>query len=123
MIIDVMTVAKVCHQANKAFCESIGDYSQRDWNDAPQWQTNSAINGVNFQIANPDAPASSSHDSWLEEKRNAGWKWGPIKNEDLKEHPCFCAYDELPPEQQAKDHIFKAVCQALIPFINVGASA
>lgn len=122
MIFDVRKVAKVCHEANRAYCESIGDHSQLSWEVAPDWQKSSAIKGVEFCIANPDAPASSNHDSWLEEKRKNGWKYGPVKDADKKEHPCFVPYDELPPEQKAKDYLFKAVCSALIPFINVGAN-
>jgi len=29
-----MNIAKVCHEANRAYCESIGDNSQLSWEDA-----------------------------------------------------------------------------------------
>lgn len=106
-------IAKVCHEANKALCESLGDNSQVSWDEAPEWQKNSAINGVLFNLSNPDAPASASHDSWLEEKRNTGWKYAEVKDADKKEHPCFVPYEELPVEQQAKDHLFKNIVAAL----------
>jgi hypothetical protein len=112
----IVDIAKMCHEVNRKYCQSIGDNSQLSWEESPQWQQDSAINGVSFQLANPEAPASASHDSWLEEKRNTGWKYGPIKDPDKKEHPCFVPYEELPVEQQIKDHLFKAVCKALIPF-------
>ena len=108
-------IAAVCHEANRALCQILGDNSQPWWNDAPDWQIQSAVNGVLFNLANPDAPASASHDSWLEEKRNTGWKYGAVKDPDKKEHPCFVPYEELPLEQQAKDHLFKAVVAALAP--------
>ena len=106
-------VAKICHEANKALCESLYDDSQVDWDEAPNWQKESAKKGVVFNIDNPDAPASSSHDSWLAEKKDNGWKYGEVKNAVKKEHPCFVPYDELPKEQQAKDHLFKAVVGSL----------
>jgi hypothetical protein len=108
-------IAAVCHEANKQFCQALGDHSQLPWGVAPQWQRDSAVNGVLFNLGNPDAPASASHDSWLEEKRNAGWTYGPIKDADLKQHPCFVPYEALPAEQQAKDHLFKGIVAALSP--------
>lgn len=49
------SIAKICHQANKAWCEVTGDNSQKDWDEAEEWQRESAIKGVAFKIANPDA--------------------------------------------------------------------
>lgn len=106
-------IAAVCHEANRMFCATLGDHSQLPWAAAPQWQRDSAINGVLFNLANPEAPASASHDSWLEEKRNAGWTYGPEKDAEKKEHPCFVPYEALPVDQQAKDHLFKGVVAAL----------
>lgn len=109
---NVAAIAQVCHEANRAYCLTIGDTSQVPWDQAPQWQKDSAIKGVEFNLANPDAPASHSHDCWLEEKRANGWKYGPAKNPEKKEHPCFVPYEELPEEQKLKDHLFKAVVSA-----------
>lgn len=106
-------IARVCHEANRAYCQSIGDNSQPAWDDAPDWQRTSAIKGVEFTIANPEAPPSASHDSWLEEKRATGWKHGPVKDPEKKEHPCFVPYAELPVEQRRKDALFQAVVRAL----------
>jgi len=106
-------IAKVAHEINKAFCESIGDDSQPTWEDAPDWQKESAINGVQFHIDNPDALPSNSHESWLKQKEDEGWKYGPVKDPEKKEHPCFVPYDELPVEQKSKDYLFKQVIHSL----------
>ncbi|MCE2579581.1 hypothetical protein LDL36_13980 [Komagataeibacter sp. FNDCR1] len=105
-------IAKICHEVNRAYCAALGDHSQPAWNDAPEWQRSSAIKGVEFTIANPDAPPSASHDSWLKEKRETGWKYGPVKDPERKEHPCFVPYDALPLEQKVKDYLFQAVVRA-----------
>jgi len=110
-------IAKVCHEANRALCQGIGDNSQLRWEDAPEWQRTSAINGVQFNLDNPDAPASASHDSWLAEKYAHGWKFGPEKDADLKEHPCCVPYDQLPKEQQAKDFLFRQVVHSLKQYL------
>jgi len=106
-------IAKVAHEINAAFCLAYGDASQPSWSEAPEWQRESAINGVKFHLANPDASPSSSHDNWLKEKREAGWVYGEIKNPEAKTHPCCVEYHELPPEQKAKDYLFKQVVHSL----------
>lgn len=106
-------IAQVAHEINKAFCESIGDYSQPSWDDAPDWQKNSAIAGVDFHLANPDATPSASHESWLKQKEADGWKYGPIKDAEKKEHPCFVSYYELPVQQRSKDYLFKQTIHSL----------
>ena len=110
---EVSLIAKVCHETNRAYCEILGDMSQVPWEDAPGWQKDSAIKGVEFCLANPDAPASSNHESWLKEKEATGWKYGAVKNAETKEHPCYVPYEELPREQQLKDQLFKDVVRVL----------
>lgn len=119
----VLHVAVICHEANRALCEIMDDRSQRPWGEAEQWQRDSAIKGVEFTLANPDAPASANHDSWLAEKEQTGWKYGLVKNAETKEHPCMVPYDQLPPEQQAKDHLFKGIVSGLAPFVESATEA
>lgn len=109
-------IAEVAHETNRAYCATIGDNSQPAWKYAPEWQRTSALKGVAFHIAQHvkgvvPSP-SASHDSWLDEKIRDGWKYGPVKDADKKEHPCFVSYDELPVEQKMKDYLFGAVMAA-----------
>ena len=106
-------IARVAHEANRAYCIGLDDHSQVSWDLAPDWQKQSAINGVQFHRENPDAGPSHSHESWLAEKERDGWKYGPMKDAEKREHPCFVPYDELPPEQKLKDSLFIAVVRAL----------
>jgi hypothetical protein len=64
--------------------------------------------------AGEEPAPSASHDSWLAEKAEQGWTYGPEKNPELKQHPCFVPYDELPAEQRAKDFLFGAIAKALL---------
>ena len=118
----ISDIAAVCHEANRRLCLNQGDTSQRQWEAAPQWQKDSAINGVTFHMQNPDATPEASHESWLAEKVAAGWIYGETKDEEAKTHPCMRPYDELPQEQQAKDHLFRAIAHSLIPFLEDLAS-
>lgn len=105
-------IAKIVHEANRAYCETIGDGSQLSWEIAPDWQRSSAINGVEGILSGTITKPEQSHESWLAEKERTGWKYGPVKDADKKEHPCFVPYAQLPPEQQVKDAIFFAVVNA-----------
>lgn len=113
MNISIEQIAKICHQANKAYCEALGDTSQVDWEQAPEWQRQSAINGVKFNLDNLDAPPSASHDNWLAEKLADGWKYGEVKDVEKKEHPCCVSYNELPETQKVKDMLFKSIVLAM----------
>jgi hypothetical protein len=108
-------IARACHQANKGLCEAFGDHSQVDWHAAEQWQRDSAVKGVQFALANPDATSIAQHDAWLADKRADGWTYGQVKDAEAKTHPCLVPYDQLPKEQQVKDHVFKAIVTALKP--------
>lgn len=106
-------IAEVCHEANRAYCRTLGDFSQPAWVDAPEWQRNSALNGVNFHLDNPGSPPSVSHENWLAEKIAAGWKYGSVKDSERKEHPCCVPYEQLPEAQKKKDKLFIAIVEAL----------
>lgn len=108
-------VAAACHAVNRAYCQSLGDDSQAEWADAPDWQRQSAENGVKFHLENPDAGDSASHDNWMAEKVAAGWKYGEVKDEKKKQHPCIVPFDQLPREQQAKDALFRSVVHSVAP--------
>lgn len=120
-------VARVCHEANRAYCQSIGDDSQPAWDQAPKWQRDSAINGVHFHLASltvgEKAAPSASHEAWLKQKADDGWKFGPTKDAEKKEHPCFVPYNELPLEQRMKDYIFASIVDAMFtaPRLEVAA--
>lgn len=111
---EIEPIARICHEANRAWCEFNGDDSQPSWGDAPDWQRESAINGVAFHLANPDAGDSASHDNWTDEKHAAGWVYGPEKNPDATPptHPCLVPFDQLPREQQFKDRLFRTIVHA-----------
>ena len=111
--INELQIAIVCHQTNKAWCEANGDYSQKDWEFAEEWQRDSAIKGVEFAIENPDAPDSAQHDAWMQDKVNSGWVYGEVKDAEKKTHPCIVPFDQLPEFQQKKDKLFRAIVNAL----------
>lgn len=110
---NIQNIAKLCHESNRIYCQLIGDNSQLTWENAPEWQRTSAINGVKFHLENLNALPSHSHENWLKEKESEGWKYGPIKDIEKKEHPCFVPYNELSLEQRIKDSLFISIVHNL----------
>lgn len=110
---NVESIARVCHEVNKAYCESLGDNSQPTWADAPEWQRASAMNGVDFHLHNPNAGPDHSHIEWMKEKVDSGWVYGDVKDPVAKTHPCIVPYDQLPAEQKSKDYIFRGIIHSL----------
>ena len=109
----ILSIAAVCHEVNRAYCQSLGDYTQPAWDDAPDWQKASAIAGVQLHLSNPDAGPQASHESWMKQKLEEGWVYGPTKDPETKTHHCIAPFDQLPREQQAKDFIFRGVVHAI----------
>jgi hypothetical protein len=107
-----VTIAHICHDANRAYCMEHGDFSQALWEMAPDWQKESAINGVRGILNGYVTSPEQSHESWLAEKERDGWKFGPVKDPEKKEHPCMVPYAELPMEQRRKDAIFFGIVEA-----------
>ena len=111
--LNIEKIAKACHEVNRAYCLALGDTSQPAWEDAPQWQKDSAMLGVKLHVNNPDAGPQASHECWMAQKLADGWEYGPTKDPEAKRHPCMVPFDALPVAQQAKDFIFRAVVHAL----------
>jgi len=111
--LEVIQIAFVCHQANKAWCEANDDTTQKDWHGAEGWQRQSAIKGVEFRLENPNAGHDAQHNAWLEEKVNDGWVYCEIKDAEAKTHPCIIEFDKLPDFQKKKDALFCAIVDSL----------
>ena len=113
---EVIPLARIAHEANRAWCAHNGDLSQLPWAAAPDWQRDSAVNGVLFHLGNPEAGDSASHDNWMAEKVAAGWVYGEVKDADATPptHPCIVPFDQLPPHQQFKDALFRAIVHAAL---------
>lgn len=103
-------IARVCHEANRAYCIALGDVSHLPWDSAPEWQRESAIEGVKKHLENGYLEPRQSHDLWMSHKLRDGWTYGPVKDVRLKQHPSLLPYDELPLSEKYKDFLFSAVC-------------
>lgn len=105
-------IARVAHEVNRAYCQALGDDSQPAWEDAPEWQRASARAGADLHTMGDFGP-EASHLSWMQQKLDDGWTYGPVKDPEAKQHPCMVPFDQLPREQQAKDYLFRGVVHAV----------
>jgi len=112
-MMDVELIAMVCHEANRAYCATLGDDTQPSWEDASDWQRESVIDGVTFFLRHPTAPAFMAHDNWIRTKEDAGWSYGEIKDASALTHPCMLPWNELPDEQKRKDILFHNIVFAM----------
>jgi cytochrome c1 len=117
MKLSLEEIARLCHEVNRAYCSALGDESQLPWEEAPDWQRSSAWIGVAHHLSNPEATPSESHESWMRVKAEEGWKYGPVKDVEKKEHPCFLPYEDLPADQRAKDYIFTAIVKTVREYV------
>jgi len=109
----VERVARVCHEANRVLQIAHRDPAvSPHWDEAPEWQRDSAIEGVMRAVAG--ATPAELHDSWCEKKRADGWVYGPVKDTDARTHPCLVPYEDLPEQQRVKDHLFHAIVRAMV---------
>lgn len=98
-------IAKLCHETNRAYCQSIGDDSQLPWDEAPEWQRQSSLAGVTDILMGLITTPEQAHESWLANKAAQGWAYGPVKDAlaTPPTHPCMVPYEQLPAAQQFKD--------------------
>jgi hypothetical protein len=66
-------------------------------------QLQSLMNGIKFADANPGRTPESNHKNWMCCKLEQGWKYGPVKSFEKKEHPDLVPFHVLPTVEQRKD--------------------
>ena len=45
----------------------------------------------------------NTHEVWARERMSEGWRWGPERNDQRKEHPSLIPYEQLSHEEQELD--------------------
>lgn len=108
-------IAKIAHEVNRAYCQALGDTSPLPWDEAPDGQKQSVLDGVRFHMEHPHAGPEASHANWVAQKLAEEWRRGDVKDEARKLHPCLVPFVDLPIAQQAKDYIFHAIVHQLMP--------
>ena len=61
-----------------------------------------------------EALARNVHEVWAAGRLATGWKYGPVRDDERKEHPCLIPYEALPEEEKDYD---RATALSTIRFI------
>ncbi len=54
-------------------------------------------------LALTEAIAENAHEVWAQGRKNQGWTYGPVRNDDLKQHPDMVAYSDLTESEKQYD--------------------
>lgn len=114
----LIEIAKIAHEVNRAYCQSIGDTSIQAWEQATEAQRRGAIFGVVFYARMPSADAYTMHKTLFDHLVADGWVYGDTIDDTAKQHPACKPYDELPQQHKIKDHLFLTIVRQLQPFIT-----
>jgi len=49
--------------------------------------------------------AANAHDNWARQRLQEGWKYGPVRDDVTKSHPCLVPYDQLPESEKEYDRL------------------
>lgn len=105
-------VARICHEANRAYCLLTADPALPAWDDLEEPYRDSCRKGV-LGILNGNT-AAESHAGWMKERFSQGWILGAPLDRECKVHPNLVRYDQLPEAQRRKDHLFSAIVHAVL---------
>ena len=113
----VAAIARATHQVNRAYRAALCEPDTGNWAEQPFQTVQGVMNGVRAHLANTGISDLESHNNWLKSKKEQGWVYGPVQDNLKKIHPCCIAYEDLPPDQRAKDAIFGAVIKVVAPLV------
>lgn len=106
-------VARICHDANRAFCLLTGDPALPPWDELDESYRESSRKGVRAALTPGNSP-EAMHSSWMLERLGQGWQYDPVLDREAKLHPNLVPYDQLPEAQQRKDALFLGIVEAVL---------
>lgn len=109
--ITIETIAKVAHEVNQAYLQSLGEPSVL-WAEASVAQRESMMRGVLLKLKFPALTPEQQHEAWMASKIADGWTFG-AKDEAAKTNPALMSYAALPQAQRVKDFLFAGVVNSL----------
>ena len=111
---EILNIARVCHEAHRAWCAANGDHEHKAWEEAEPYQRDTTIWGIELLLQYPAISDEEHHDNWWRDKHEAGWKYGPVRDPIAKTHPGMVPYSEMESYQRKKKPLFRAIVMALL---------
>lgn len=107
-------IGRVTHEANRAYCLTLGDTSHLPWDQSRADLRESVISGVLNIMTGVVTRPGQSHQRWIDYKIADGWRYGPTKDIEAKTHPNLIPFEQLPQAEQLKDFMFVGIVRALL---------
>lgn len=112
-VFSIIEIAAICHEVNRLYSKYIGEIVP-SWIDSSAAHKESMISGVKYKLrVAPDATPKDQHTEWMKIKAADGWKYGKVKSESEKTHPCLVPYECLSVNQRRKDYLFQSLIKVL----------
>lgn len=101
-------IARVAYAVNRAYVGFVHAEEMPTWAAASAAVRTGYLLGANAKLVGNITP-QEQHEMWVKSKYEAGWTYGPVKDDLAMTHPAMVEYDDLPPEQKVKDFLFQSV--------------
>ncbi len=105
---NVTQVARIAHEVNRAYCESVGLGKRLPWDEVSPHDRDAAVMNVTAMARGFHTP-ESLHEAWCREMALNGWSHGKTYSPREKAHPMLMPYGELPIEARLCDALFLGV--------------
>lgn len=106
-------IARVVHEALRAWSAANGDTGLPSWDEAPEWMHDSTRQSVAHALNNPEENGEAQHVQWLRQKQADGWVYGQVKDPVQKTHPMMVPWGDLPDFERRKDLLLQAIVRSL----------
>lgn len=106
----LVDIAQECHTKNNELMMMNGEEQNGNWDSLDRHTKFINLKSVIKALENPDLTAKDMHDEWMNNKIADGWKFGDVKDPELKTHPLIIDYDLMKDVDKMKDQIFIDVC-------------
>jgi hypothetical protein len=112
----ISKIAKVCHQAEKSFAESLGDNSMVNWEESSLKIKEDTESKVISVINKENVLAEDLHIQWLDERIEEGWSYGSSIDYKKKTHPNMLPFSELEEYERKKYFLFVSIVKSLFNY-------
>lgn len=108
---DVESVARVAHEAVRAYQRQLGENPAPPWDESPSWLRTSVREGVD--LARAGASPAEVHAVWAASRLLDGCRHGPVRSVEQRTDPWLVGYEELSASQRAASALLTAVVTTL----------
>lgn len=108
----MQAIAKVCHEALRAYAEACGDDGVPPWEQAPTEERASMLDDVVKIASTQGITPEQMHEDWMRRKIEQGWTLGQFDRQK-KQHPAIVPWRKVPRDYRVQRHLVHALTLTL----------